>query len=174
MFHENSFVPAYTLNLRGIHHSYLKYPTHVKKVGYTSEFLFSIYWWTWNTNNYLKNCWSGPIKNKMIFNIHNAAFKKKKERKTPVHNHYRNLDDMIHSSWNIEQNILKLVILGQFLPFYPPKKTQNLNFEKWKNLLRYHHLTNVYQKLQSYDVWFRKYKVRQAECFAILGHFFSF
>ena len=26
--------------------------THVKKVGHTSEFLFSIYWWTWKTNNY--------------------------------------------------------------------------------------------------------------------------
>ena len=26
---------------------------------------------------------------------------------------------MIYSSWDIEQNILKLVILGHFLPFYP-------------------------------------------------------
>ena len=25
---------------------------------------------------------------------------------------------MIYSSWDIEQNILKLVILGHFLPFY--------------------------------------------------------
>ena len=32
--------------------------------GHTSDFLFGFYWWTWNTNNYLKNCWSGPIKNK--------------------------------------------------------------------------------------------------------------
>ena len=31
--------------------------------------------------------------------------------------------------------MLKLVILGHFLPFYPPKKPQNQNFEKWKNLL---------------------------------------
>ena len=30
---------------------------------------------------------------------------------------------------------LKLLILGHFLPFYPPKKPQNQNFEKWKNLL---------------------------------------
>ena len=42
---------------------------------------------------------------------------------------------MIYSSSNIEQNILKLVILGQFLPFYSPKNPKNQNFEKWKKLL---------------------------------------
>ena len=42
---------------------------------------------------------------------------------------------MICSSWDIEQNMLKLVILGHFLPFYPPKNSKNQNFEKWKNLL---------------------------------------
>ena len=59
----------------------------MKKVGHTSEFLFAIYWWTWKTNNYLKNCWSGPIKNKIIlifrpcqinflFNVYPHAYKK--------------------------------------------------------------------------------------------------
>ena len=42
---------------------------------------------------------------------------------------------MIYSSWDIEQNLLKLVILGHFLPFYPLKNAKNQNFEKWKNLL---------------------------------------
>ena len=28
---------------------------------------------------------------------------------------------MIYSSWDIEQNLLKLVILGHFLPFYHQK-----------------------------------------------------
>ena len=42
---------------------------------------------------------------------------------------------MIYSSWDIEQNKLKLLILGHFLPFYPPKNLKNQNFEKWKNLL---------------------------------------
>ena len=37
--------------------------THVKKVGHTTKFLFGICWWTWKTTFYLKNCWSGPIKN---------------------------------------------------------------------------------------------------------------
>ena len=36
---------------------------------------------------------------------------------------------MIYSSWDIEQNILKLVILGHFLPFYP-LKTQKSKFLK--------------------------------------------
>ena len=39
---------------------------------------------------------------------------------------------MIYISWDTEQNILKLVILGHFLPFYrpsPPKKPQNQNLK---------------------------------------------
>ena len=59
----------------------------------------------------------------------------KKIKKNTCRYHYQNLDDMIYSSWDIEQNILKLVILGHFLPFYPPKNPQNQNFEKWKILL---------------------------------------
>ena len=43
---------------------------------------------------------------------------------------------MIYSSWDIEQNILKLAILGHFLSFYPPKNPKNQNFEKWKKLLK--------------------------------------
>ena len=50
---------------------------------------------------------------------------------------------MIYSSWDKEQNILKLVlwktdffvILDHFFPFYPPNNQKNLNFEKMKILL---------------------------------------
>ena len=38
-------------------------------------------------------------------------------KKNTCRHHYQNLDDMIYKSWDIKQNILKLVILGQFLPF---------------------------------------------------------
>ena len=38
---------------------------------------------------------------------------------------------MIYSSWDIEQNILKLVILDHFLPFYPTK-----NQTKQTNVVR--------------------------------------
>ena len=52
-------------------------------------------------------------------------FQKKKKRKTPgdiiiLHLCTKNLDDMIYSSWNIESDWLKLVIMGHFLSFYPP------------------------------------------------------
>ena len=59
----------------------------------------------------------------------------KKIKKNTCRYHYQNLDDMIYSSWDIEQNILILVILGHLLPFYPHKNPKNQNFEKWKNLL---------------------------------------
>ena len=67
------------------------------------------------------------------FNIYNVAFKKKIKKNTCRY-HYQNLNDMIHSSQDIEQNIL-LVILNQFLPFYLPKKPQKSKFWKMKNLL---------------------------------------
>ena len=39
---------------------------------------------------------------------------------------------------------------------------KNQNFEK-KKAWRYHQLTLVYHKLQSYDVWFLRYKVQGTE-----------
>ena len=39
---------------------------------------------------------------------------------------------MIYNSWDIEQTILKLVILGHFLPFYLPKKPKKSKFWKMK------------------------------------------
>ena len=72
--------------------------------------------------------------NKNFFNIYNATFFWQIKKNTCRY-HYQLLDDIIYSSWDIEQNILKLVILGHFLPFYPPKIPNNQNFVKWKNLM---------------------------------------
>ena len=83
---------------------------------------------------------------------------------------YQKSDDMIHSSEDIECDGQKLVIVGHFLHFYPPKSSKNQNFEK----MRYHQFTHVYQKSQSYDVQFLIYGVRRTELFAILGLFLSF
>ena len=69
----------------------------------------------------------------------------KKIKKNTCRRHYHNLDDMIYSFWYIKQNILKLVILGHFVPFYLPKTPKNQNFEKWKLLLEISFYT-VYQK----------------------------
>ena len=99
---------------------------------------------------------------------------------------------MIYSSWDIEQNILKLVILGDFLPFYLPKKPKNEDFEKWKNLLEissfytctknHNHMMygsmprdifllyiHLYHKGRSWKIMLPEiYKVRQTEIFVIL------
>ena len=103
------------------------------------------------------------------FNIYNVAFFwKKKIKKNTLRHHYQNLDDMIYSSWDIEQNILKLVILGHFLPFYPLKTPKIKILKNEKICWRYHRFTHVHQKPQSYDVWFLKYR----QNFFVIWHIF--
>ena len=72
-------------------------------------------------------------KNKIILIFTMLHFLKKKIKKNTCRFHYQNFNDMIYNSCDIEQNILKLVILGHFLP---PKTPQNKNFGKWQNLLK--------------------------------------
>ena len=43
---------------------------------------------------------------------------------------FRFKDNNIYSSSDIERNILKLVILGHFVPSYPSKNPKNQKFEK--------------------------------------------
>ena len=115
----------------------------------------------------LKNCWSGPVKNKiiLIFIVTLQFFKKIK--KNICRYNYQNLDDVIYSSWDIKQNILTLVILGCFLPFLTSLKTPKIKILKNEKICwRYHHFTNVYQKSQSYDVWFLRYRVRDRHIFS--------
>ena len=68
------------------------------------------------------------------------------------------------------------VILDPFLPFYPPNNLKNQNFEKMKkkkNTRRYDHFTHVYPKLQSYDVWFLRYRAQRTKFFIILECFLT-
>ena len=81
---------------------------------------------------------------------------------------------MIYSPSDIEQNILKLVILGHFFPFTTSKTSKTKILKNEKICWSYHHFTNVYQKSQSYDVHFLRLKVRQTGFFVILGHFLPF
>ena len=92
-----------------------------------------------------------------------------------LHTSHRTLwINMIYSSWDMEQNILKLVILGHLLPFHPHKNPK-IKILKNENICwRYHHFTNVYQKSQSYDVRFLKYRVRQAEFLSFWAIFCPF
>ena len=86
---------------------------------------------------------------------------------------YQNLDDMIYSSWDIEQNILKLEILGHFLPFFLPKnpKNQILKMKKFAGYSILHMCTKSHKHMM-YGYWY--YRVRQTEFFVILGHFLPF
>ena len=71
-----------------------------------------------------KNCWSGSIKNIGILIFPEIKTNNKKIKKTPgdiiiLYLCTNNLHDMIYSSWAIECDRLKLVIIGHFLTFYP-------------------------------------------------------
>ena len=71
-----------------------------------------------------------------------------------------------------ETNIIFLSFWAIFLPSCLPSNLKNQNFEKTKKLLwRCHHFTNVYQKSQSYDVQFLRYRMRQI-IFCQFGPFF--
>ena len=83
--------------------------------------------------------------------------------------------DMIYSSWDIECDGLKLVIMGhysvtdviyghfgQFFAFLPHYWPQKLKLGKnIKKSWRYYPFTNLYHKWRSYDVWFLRYKAQQ-------------
>ena len=73
------------------------------------------------------------------FNIYNVAFFFFKW-KTPV-----DIIIKISMIWStvIEHNILKLVILDHFLPFYQVKNPKNQNLKNEKICWRYHHFTRV-------------------------------
>ena len=69
------------------------------------------------------------------FNTYNVVFKKiNKTKKTPrdiiLYLCTKNLNDMIYSSWDIECDRLKLVVMGHSLPFYSPLKTQKMKILK--------------------------------------------
>ena len=87
----------------------------------------------------------------------------------------KNRDDMIYSSWDIESNRLKLVIMSHFSALlHPPPLsllplTKQSPQKKQRNYRRYHHF-----KPQPYEVGLLRYGVRQTEFFVILGHFFRF
>ena len=127
------------------------YGVSVKKTSYLQLFIKKItnMWKKWGTpqNFFLafidelekqlfikKNFWSGPIKNirTLIFTM--LYFKKKIKKNTWRYHYFtsahQNLNDMIYSSWDIEHEGLKLLVLGHFLPFDPPKNPKNQNFEK--------------------------------------------
>ena len=65
------------------------------------------------------------------FDCNNNKIKKNTWRYHYLYLCANNLHDMIYSSWDMEYDRLKLVIMGHFLPFYPPKNPPKS--ELWKN-----------------------------------------
>ena len=79
---------------------------------------------------------------------------------------------MIYSYWDIEQNILKLVNLGHFLPFYPPKKPQKSKFWKMKELagdiIILHMCTKNHNHMQgSWDTEWDRHKIFVIFCHSV-------
>ena len=96
----------------------------------------------WNNNNNKKNTWRY------------------------YHLHLCNTNDD-HDVWFLRYEARQtgfFVILGYFLPFYPPNNPENQTFEKMKKnpgdiiLHKYH-------KWQSYDKWFLGYQLQQTDLF---------
>ena len=65
-----------------------------------------------------------------------------------------NDNHMIYGSWDVNCNRqIFLVIFGYVLPFYPPKMKISQNKKK-KNIWRYHHFIQVFQKSWSHAILF--------------------
>ena len=53
----------------------------------------------------------------------------------------------MYGSWDIKFNRQNyFVILGSFLPIYPPDSPKNENIKNEKKPWKYHHFTEVYKK----------------------------
>ena len=61
-----------------------------------------------------------------------------------------------------------------FFPFSPLTSWKIKILPLRKNTWRYYYFTHVYQKWQSHDVWFLRYRAQPTEFFVILNHFIPF
>ena len=99
-----------------------------------------------------------------------TAWKKKLSKtwkKTPediiLHKCTKNHDHRLYCSWDMAHDRCNcyFLILGYFLPFYSSNCSKNKNErheeKKKKKLWRYHHFTQVYQKIWSYAILFLRY-----------------
>ena len=90
-----------------------------------------------------------------------------------------NDNNIIYSSWDmnhVRQNFLSSWTI--FCPFTLLTSQKIKILKKWKKHLEilsfYTCAPEVHQKWKSYDVWFLRYGVQQAEFLSFLGHFLPF
>ena len=79
---------------------------------------------------------------------------------------------IMYGSWATECDRWNLLSFWTiFCTFIPLTTQKNKILKKWKKAWRYYHFTQVYNKWQSYDVWFLRYEAWQTEFFVILDQF---
>ena len=131
------------------------------KVGHTSEFLFGINWWTWKTNNYLKNhdrmlyCTLDMARNRfncyflfwaifLPFHLPNSPKNQNLEKVKKDTWRYHHFTYVYHKLWLDDVRLLRygswrmwlFFILDYYLPFYPHNSPKKQNFEKIKSTPR--------------------------------------
>ena len=98
------------------------------------------------------------------FNIYNVAFFLKNKEK---HLRYHCFTPAYQKSWWYDLQFLRYRVsqteIGNYVPITPLLlKTWKIRIlKKWKkNSWIYHHFTHVHQKLQSFEVWFLRYRMK--------------
>ena len=86
---------------------------------------------------------------------------------TMLHFFKKNKEQLAVSLYDL-QFLRWRVLLGHFLPFYPPKNQKTKIFKKWKSF------KDTILQLQSYDVWFLRCRVKQTEFVVVVDHFLPF
>ena len=136
-----------------------KNPTHVKKVGLTSELHFNF------NLAFIDELWK----------TRKIRILRKWKKLLEISSFYtctKNHNHMKYSSWDTEWDS-HFELFFALLP--PPLTTQKIKLLKnEKQSWRYYHFTHAYHKWKSYDVWFLRYGVWQTEFFLILEHFLHF
>ena len=92
-------------------------------------------------------------------------------KKTPgdviiLHKCTKNHDHMVYCSWDMacDGRTCYFSFCAIFWPFTPPKSPKNQNFKKKEeNSWRYHHFTQMHQKLWLDDLWFLRYGAWQTD-----------
>ena len=73
------------------------------------------------------------------------------------------IDFTVPEIWHVTDVIFIFHFALFFCPFIPSKSQRNKFLKKWKNTWRYHHFTQVYQKLWLDDVRFLRYGAWQTD-----------
>ena len=115
-------------------------------------------------NNYLlKNCWSGPIKVRILIFTMLHFFKKNKEKHLLFYTCVPRILMIWSTFFEIKSVTELFVILGHFCPLTLLTTQKIKILKKWKSSCRHYHFTHVYHKWKSYDVWFFTYGAQQTE-----------